>query len=315
MSSRIKLFFKNIEYLAKYNLQDLARRAAWLENMPYEISDQLQKKKIQIPQMSDRFETLAIMIERKSSVCRYGDGECNLAQNISIPCQTASPQLATRLQVILKSNQKDILICLPDTFGSLNQYTAHVQTFWRSYLAKHRASFYQLINLNKPYYDTMVSRPYIDYADQSLTGHFYTQFKEIWNHRNVVIVEGKKTKMGVGNDLLKGAQSIKRILGPELNAFDRYDKLLEVAQQQPKDSLFLICLGPTATVLAYDLALAGFQAIDTGHLDIEYEWFLRKTTERIKIMGKYVLEAPEGTKVEDSSDAQYEQEIIATVNQ
>ena len=35
----------------------------------------------------------------------------------------------------------------------------------------------------------------------------------------------------------------------------------------------LIALGQTATVLAYDLSEAGLQAIDPGHVDVEYEWY------------------------------------------
>jgi hypothetical protein len=37
------------------------------------------------------------------------------------------------------------------------------------------------------------------------------------------------------------------------------------------DKLILIALGPTATVLAYDLAKKGYQAIDIGHLPSCYE--------------------------------------------
>ena len=45
----------------------------------------------------------------------------------------------------------------------------------------------------------------------------------------------------------------------------------------------LIALGPTATILAYDLAEKGVQALDVGHIDIEYEWFLRKDRTHKKI--------------------------------
>ena len=118
--------------------------------------------------------------------------------------------------------------------------------------------------------------------------------------------------MGRGNDLLNNARSIKRIIAPTLNAFDKYDTLFELAKQQPKESLFLICLGPTATILAYDLAESGYQAIDSGHLDVEYEWFLKNADERIKIDGKYVLEAVGGTETGNQTDTEYENQIIAS---
>ena len=40
----------------------------------------------------------------------------------------------------------------------------------------------------------------------------------------------------------------------------------------PKSVLFLVALGPTATVLAYDLSKIGYQAIDIGHIDISFVW-------------------------------------------
>lgn len=37
----------------------------------------------------------------------------------------------------------------------------------------------------------------------------------------------------------------------------------------------MIAMGATATVLAYNLALAGFQELDIGHIEMEYEWMPR----------------------------------------
>ena len=53
----------------------------------------------------------------------------------------------------------------------------------------------------------------------------------------------------------------------------------------------LIALGPTATILAYDLHKLGYQSIDIGHVDIEDEWFLRNCTNVTPIENKYVNEA------------------------
>lgn len=54
----------------------------------------------------------------------------------------------------------------------------------------------------------------------------------------------------------------------------------------------IICaLGMTATVLAYDLSNIGYQAIDLGHIDIEYEWLRMKATSKLPVPGKYTNEA------------------------
>ena len=60
--------------------------------------------------------------------------------------------------------------------------------------------------------------------------------------------------------------------------------MLAEAKAQPKDRLMIVVLGPTATVLAYDLAKAGYQALDIGHLGKAYDWLKRKET---IVIGKF----------------------------
>ena len=77
--------------------------------------------------------------------------------------------------------------------------------------------------------------------------------------------------------------------------------------------LFLIALGPTATVLAYDLFKAGYQAIDIGHVDIEYEWWRMGARCKVKLERKYVNEAPNGNLVADAGE-EYNKQIIAKIS-
>ncbi len=120
--------------------------------------------------------------------------------------------------------------------------------------------------------------------------------------------------MGVGNDLFSNINSIQRILCPAESAFDRYDEILEEALKIPKDKTILIALGPTASVLAYDLAKKGYHAIDIGHADISYEWFLRNGGPKTAVSNKYNNEWPDGYMVEDIHDEIYESQIIADLS-
>ena len=79
------------------------------------------------------------------------------------------------------------------------------------------------------------------------------------------------------------------------------------------DRLVLIALGPTATVLAYDLCNAGYQAVDIGHLDLEYEWFLRKDVEGGPLEFKYVDGSSRGRKIHQLQDPEYKRQIIKKV--
>lgn len=61
-------------------------------------------------------------------------------------------------------------------------------------------------------------------------------------------------------------------------------------------------------MLAYNLTMNNYQAIDIGHVDLEYEWFLAEKGERVPIKNKYNNEVLGG---ENELPAQYYQQIIA----
>ena len=63
---------------------------------------------------------------------------------------------------------------------------------------------------------------------------------------------------------------------PAENAYSQYNELLAAALACESSALFILALGPTATVLSYALCENGRRALDLGHIDIEYEWFLRQ---------------------------------------
>ncbi len=101
-----------------------------------------------------------------------------------------------------------------------------------------------------------------------------------------------------------------RILGPERDAFLKYEQIMEAVLKTDPGRLVLIAMGPTATVLAYDLAKMGYQALDIGHIDIEYEWYLRGLSRMTAVEGKYVSEVPGGNNVpEQIADESYNREI------
>ena len=125
-------------------------------------------------------------------------------------------------------------------------------------------------------------------------------YRQIWDNKDVYIIEGEKTRIGVGNDLLSNSKSISRILAPAKNAFDKYDDILNKAKELiPTGALIILALGPTATILARDLCNVGYQALDLGHIDIQYEYYIRGTKEKINIPGKFVNEVIGGDKVDD----------------
>ena len=207
------------------------------------------------------------------------------------------------------------LVALPDCFGSLEHFIPEAQIHWKIRLNKERYQWYRIMNRNVPYYHAQISRFYFDWADKSQAPRWAEKLKKIWSGRNVLIVEGAKSRMGVGNDLFDGANSIRRILCPAVNAFNSYNEIIEqVRKCANQDDLILIALGQTATVLAYDLYKMGYQALDIGHVDVEYEWMKMGAIKKERIVGRFMNEIDSGAFVDESFDnSKYLSQIVYTI--
>lgn len=236
--------------------------------------DNITKPFIGKPDIRSIEETYEKIQKEHVSVSRFGDGEfkwmADLPQNTF---QKPSKEMQKRLIEISKSDLDNHIVCLSDTFGDLHQYNRYAREFWGCFMGMYRKKWMKFLKSGKVYYNTNMTRPYMDYADKTPCANRFRMLKEIWRDRKVVLVEGEKSRLGVGNDLFDTACSVRRILAPATNAFDQYDKIKSRVCKLEKDTLILIALGPTATILAYDLAKEGYQAIDIGHVDVEYEWF------------------------------------------
>ena len=176
-----------------------------------------------------------------------------------------------------------------------------------------RAKIYKIIDKNKKYYNALVTRLYIDYREKKNVLQKFEIMKRIWENREIVIVEGEKSRLGVGNDLFNKSKSVQRIICPSIDAYASYNRILDEILKIRKSKVILIALGPTATILAHDLSKKNYWAIDIGHIDIEYEWFLSGAIEKVPVKNKYIGEINGGTKVDSINNIKYEQEIICRI--
>ena len=206
------------------------------------------------------------------------------------------------------------MVGVPDTLNIkfLNDYyVIRSQKYWKKWLNKNKFKLMKILNKNKQYFSSLLTRFYINKKDKSKISQYVKRLKQIWDKKDVVIIEGDKSRLGIGNDLFDNMNSIQRIICPSQNAFDVYDKILKKSLKIKKDKLILIALGPTATILTYDLYKNGYHVIDVGHIDIEYEWYLRNVSQKIKIKNKYVLEVKKGTQgIREVKDKRYYSQII-----
>ena len=65
-------------------------------------------------------------------------------------------------------------------------------------------------------------------------------------------------------------------------------------------------------MLSYELSKEGYRALDLGHIDLEYEWYLKQNS-NIVIQGKYTNEVSGGNMVEECNDNVYKNEIIYSI--
>ena len=268
------------------------------------------------PNILTNEETIKKLANEGYSISRFGDGELLLlTKEAELAYQHKNDILAKRLEQILKSNQKKLLIGIPNVFdkNALSYRENNSKLYWKEYLKKHRKIWYSYLNFNQIYASSTFTRNYIVLNDKSKSYEYFKKVKQIWHKRDIIVIEGRFTRVGIGNDLLDNANSIKRIIAPSEDAFDFYDEILKEAKKYEKERLYLIALGPTATVLAYDLYNLGYQAIDIGQIDIEYEWFLKGSKEKIKIDNKYVLEADGIIKQDDFINELYESQILVKI--
>ncbi|ETP67658.1 hypothetical protein G159_16290 [Planococcus glaciei CHR43] len=278
-----------------------------------EVRFKVQKKKIPKITVLSTEETIKYIIDKKVSISRFGDGELHwILKFPQDSFQENSDTLTKRLEEVLTSNLDNLLICIPDVFEDLSMYKKSSRKFWRVYMDKHRANWNIYLNSKQKYGNSLITRPYMSYRERKEASLRFELIKKIWKNKDITIIEGNKSFLGVGNDLFKEAASLERIICPSINAFEKYNEILNEAKKVRKENIILIALGPTATILSYDLSKIGYQALDIGHLDIEYEWYLKKARNKTVIEGKYVNET--GKKWIESKDKNFiDQQYINSI--
>lgn len=258
-------------------------------------------------------ETLDCIIEHNSSLVRFGDGEINMLAGHSIPYQDYDEELVSTMRDIIgQESREDLVVCLPDAFTDRFRFTSWAIPFWKEHM-DHYMDFYRELCSDSWYGSTFVSRPYIDFEDKSQAKSQFEKLKSIWKNRDLLIVEGATSRSGVGNDLFDEANSIKRIICPSHSAFSRVHEIEEEIEKYAAGRLILCMLGPTAKVLAYHLSQKGYQVLDIGHIDSEYEWMKMGAKTKVKFSHKHTAEYNFDQDIEFIEDETYNSQIVAKI--
>lgn len=189
-----------------------------------------------------------------ASLARYGDGEFNLCEGHGLKCQRYEADLSRRLREIL-IDSGDCLVGIPNIRSNTPKLP-----FWSKYLKRGAR-----LLADRPYVSSFITRP--DSAPWINTSDYWQRLESLWVGQDVTLVRGSLRSL-LPTDLF-GAKSVREVLAPPLHAWSDYDRLM---REIGTPSRALLCVGPTASVMAVDLCARGVHAIDIGHAGM----FLRK---------------------------------------
>ena len=265
-------------------------------------------------------EVVDRVVSRGYSLCRYGDGEFQWMIGEKFKSfQEASDEMSAELKNILYEYKPEdkILIGINKTLNTTKGLTFEAKLYWKEFLIRFGKRTYELLPTNIEYCDSSITRPYMDFHDKSekTIGSKFRNLRRMWDKRNILIVEGEFSKLGVENDFFDNVSRIRRIICPAQNAFSKYEQIYDTIKKYIENGeLILLSLGPTATVLSYKLYKNGYQCLDIGHIDIEYMWYKNKCKTKEPIAGRYVNETEKNETCQNIIEIEeYEKQIIEKI--
>lgn len=205
----------------------------------------------------------ALTIQRAldgANLARYGDGELKLALGKDAKSQRHHPDLERALRSILRDWRGRCLPCIPRIGGPTR---SPKEAFWAQYRGERYARLYDAGGF---YGSSFVTRP--DSAPDPFDAAYWALVQKLWAGREVVVVGGSGKSLKASD--LVGAAGVEEIDAPRQHAWDMHGELL--ARLKTERRRVFLCIGATATVLAWELAQYRVHALDLGHLGM----FMRK---------------------------------------
>ena len=266
---KLLMLWRNLKFLMRRELRsDLADFAG----CRCRLADML--KNVKMPTILDFEETARALTTTNVSIARFGDGEFSLMQGRGIPFQRADVRLAARLSELLAKPPPNCLVGVPRICWFEDRRFGDYDNFWwLRYMKTNGVWLEARMDAAASYCDSYISLFGRATVPEYDVGGMFDRLRQIWAEKNVLVVCGKGIFDGFDHDIFDNAKSVEFIYGPKRDAFSDYDALLAQVKATAKGRLVMIVLGPTATVMAADLAAAGIRALDLGHLAKAYNAF------------------------------------------
>ncbi len=212
------------------------------------------------PKVKTIDETIDVLLKEKKSIARYGDGEYFLCFGREIGFQHKDKTLQKRLIEVLTKPNPNCIIGIPEFRKD------RLTFFWKQFWFENFTFVTKLLNPEMTYYNQSISREINLEQIKRLT--------QLWENKHVVFVTGKGSRFNPEHEIFKNTTSFDCVYGQPKNAWADYNRLLNETKEKAKnkETIVILAIGPTATVLAYDLASSkNIQAIDIGHITNVYD--------------------------------------------
>lgn len=261
--------FKYVLYLLKKQLFKIVPIKSWRKKLKKTLPAEYQvkwysKKELayfheilkKYPAVMSAEETLKIVVEKKLSFSRIGDGEFNLIIDETNVFNNNDDQLKQRLIEISEAKHScNCLICL-------NNYKPKNNVMNKWFLYHGLFALPRILSTVK-FQKQNFGDAY--FLCKTLNQKSITAIKSIWQNRKILFVcnEASLCQDDV-YDLFNNVKEKKFLFVPAKDAFNNYNEILKEIKTYTSEWIIYLECGATASVLSWDLAQMGYRALDMG---------------------------------------------------
>lgn len=264
--------------------------------------------KIHKPKLLTRKETLLTALEKDLSIVRFGDGEMQMTrfapQREGIHFQKYDPILQERLSSILLQAQSKVLVCYCNAYTlrrdhyvvldyerNQKDYIRYVSVHRQNdVVVRRRTKMMLMFRYSLASFRSKTSVEILGEATCFFLQHYYEEYtnnileeifdlySKMFRDRRVLIVAPKKPMFSKSfrqlahSGIIQSPRHIDFLDIPNKDCFDHYDVILGRILSFKSIDAVILQAGPTATVLAWDLATKyGLIAYDVGSLGISMQ--------------------------------------------